>query len=88
MLLCNPNNPTGTVYRREEVEAVVGFCRDNGLFLVSDELYRELAFDGAKATSALDIPGTGELAIVVDSLSKRYSACGIRLGCLLTRNRT
>jgi aspartate aminotransferase len=87
VLLCNPNNPTGTVYRREEVEAVVGFCRDNGLFLVSDEVYRELAFDGAKATSALDIPGTGELAIVVDSLSKRYSACGIRLGCLLTRNR-
>ena len=87
VLLCNPNNPTGTVYRREEVEAVAGFCRDNGLFLVSDEVYRELAFDGAKATSALDIPGTEDLAIVVDSLSKRYSACGIRLGCLVTRNR-
>lgn len=87
VFVCNPNNPTGTVYRREEVETVVGFCRDNGLFLVSDEVYRDLVFDGAKATSALDIPGTDELAIVVDSLSKRYSACGIRLGCLLTRNR-
>lgn len=88
VLLCNPNNPTGTVYRREEVEAVVAFCRENGLFLVSDEVYRELAFDGAQATSALDVPGTEELAVVVDSLSKRYSACGIRLGCLATRNRS
>ena len=61
MLLCNPNNPTGTVYRRDEVEAVAAFCRDNGLFLVSDEVYRELAFDGATATSALDVPGTEEL---------------------------
>jgi len=87
VLLCNPNNPTGTVYRRDEVEAVVAFCRANGLFLVADEVYRELAYDGAKATSALDIPGTEELAVVVDSLSKRYSACGIRLGCLATRNR-
>jgi aspartate aminotransferase len=86
VLLCNPNNPTGTVYRRDEVEAVAAFCRDNGLFLVSDEVYRELAFDGAKATSALDIPGTEDFAVVVDSLSKRYSACGIRLGCLVTRN--
>ena len=88
VLLCNPNNPTGTVYRRDEVEAVVAFCRENGLFLVSDEVYRELAFDGAQATSALDVPGTEELAVVVDSLSKRYSACGIRLGCLATRNRS
>ncbi len=88
VLLCNPNNPTGTVYRRDEVEAVAAFCRDNGLFLVSDEVYRELAFDGAKATSALDIPGTEDFAVVVDSLSKRYSACGIRLGCLVTRNQS
>ncbi len=87
VLLCNPNNPTGTVYRRQEVEAVAAFCRDHGLFLVADEVYRELAYDGAKATSALDVPGTEELAVVVDSLSKRYSACGIRLGCLVTRNR-
>jgi len=86
VLLCNPNNPTGTVYRREEVEALIGFCAENGLFLISDEVYRELAFDGAQATSVLTIPGTERLAIMVDSLSKRYSACGIRLGCLATRN--
>ena len=87
VLLCNPNNPTGTVYRRDEVEAVVAFCHENGLFLVADEVYRELAYDGAKATSALDIEGAEDLVVVTDSLSKRYSACGIRLGCLATRNR-
>jgi aspartate aminotransferase len=87
VLLCNPNNPTGTVYRREEVEAIAGFCGENGLFFVADEVYRELAYDGASATSALMIPGTDDLVVMVDSLSKRYSACGIRLGCLVTRNR-
>jgi aspartate aminotransferase len=87
VLLCNPNNPTGTVYRREEVERVAAFCRDNGLFLVADEVYRELAYDGAKATSALEIAGAEDFVVVTDSLSKRYSACGIRLGCLVTRNR-
>jgi aspartate aminotransferase len=87
VLLCNPNNPTGTVYRRDEVEAVLGFCREHGLFLVADEVYRELVYDGRSATSLLSLPGGEEAAIVVDSLSKRYSACGIRLGCLATRNR-
>jgi aspartate aminotransferase len=87
VLLCNPNNPTGTVYRRQEVEAVVDFCRERGLFLVADEVYRELAYDGAKVTSALEIPGAEDLVVVTDSLSKRYSACGIRLGCLVTRHR-
>ena len=87
VLLCNPNNPTGTVYRREEVEAIAGFCSDNGLFLMSDEVYRELAYDGARATSALEIAGAEDFVVMVDSLSKRYSACGIRLGCLVTRNR-
>lgn len=87
VLLCNPNNPTGTVYRKDEVETIVDFCRQNGLFLIADEVYRELAFDGSRATSVLGIPGTEDLAVMVDSLSKRYSACGIRLGCLATRNR-
>ena len=86
MLLCNPNNPTGTVYRRDELEATLAFCREHGLFLVADEVYRELVYDGRTATSALTLPGGEEATIVVDSLSKRYSACGIRLGCLVTRN--
>jgi len=87
VLLCNPNNPTGTVYRRDELEMVAEFCRDHGLFLLSDEVYRELVYDGHRAVSALTLAGCEENVIVVDSLSKRFSACGIRLGCLATRNR-
>jgi aspartate aminotransferase len=86
VLLCNPNNPTGTVYRPDELEAVAAFCRRHGLFLVADEVYREFVYDGRSATSVLSLPGCEEIAVVVDSLSKRYSACGIRLGCLVTRN--
>jgi aspartate aminotransferase len=87
VMICNPNNPTGTVYRREELEMVAGFCRDHGLFLVSDEVYREFVYDGLRAMSALELRGCEDFVIVVDSLSKRYSACGIRLGSLVTRNR-
>jgi len=87
VILCNPNNPTGTVYRREELEMIAGFCRDHGLFLVSDEVYREFVYDGRRAISALELKGAEDFTIVVDSLSKRYSACGIRLGSLVTRNR-
>jgi aspartate aminotransferase len=87
VLLCNPGNPTGTVYRRDELDAVAAFCRENGLFLVADEVYREFVYDGRASTSVLSLPGCEEIAVVVDSLSKRYSACGIRLGCLATRNR-
>jgi aspartate aminotransferase len=86
VLLCNPNNPTGTVYSAEEVAAVAGFCRERGLFLAVDEVYREFVYDGRAPTSALALSGFDDLVIVVDSLSKRYSACGIRLGCLVTRN--
>ena len=86
VIICNPNNPTGTVYEREELEMVADFCREHGLFLVSDEVYREFVYDGRKAISALELPNAEEFVIVVDSLSKRYSACGIRLGALVTRN--
>ena len=87
VVLCNPNNPTGTVYTRAELEDVAAFCRDHGLFLLSDEVYRELVYDGREAISALSLPRCEQHVIVVDSLSKRFSACGIRLGCLVTRNR-
>lgn len=86
VLLCNPGNPTGTVYRADELEAVAALCREKGLFLVVDEVYREFVYDGRSATSVLSLPGCEENAVLVDSLSKRYSACGIRLGCLATRN--
>ena len=86
VLLCNPNNPTGTVYSRDEVQLVADFCRDRDLFFVSDEVYREFVYDGTSATSALDLPEMEDRVVVVDSLSKRFSACGIRLGCLVSRN--
>lgn len=86
VMICNPNNPTGTVYSPEELEMVASFCREKGLFLISDEVYREFVYDGRKLLSALQLPDAGDFAIVVDSLSKRYSACGIRLGALVTRN--
>ena len=87
VVLCNPNNPTGTVYTREELAMVAGFCRDHGLFLIADEVYREFVYDGRKTVSLLSLPGFEDLVVVVDSLSKRYNVCGIRLGSLATRNR-
>jgi len=86
VLLCNPSNPTGTVYTREEVLSVAAVSREKGLFLVSDEVYREFVYDGRQAVSALTLEGYEDLVVVADSLSKRYSACGIRLGSLATRN--
>lgn len=87
VLICNPNNPTGTVYERAELEMLAEFCRDHQLFLISDEVYREFVYDGRVATSALNLAGMNDHVIVVDSLSKRYSACGIRLGAFVTRSR-
>ncbi len=86
VLLCNPSNPTGTVYTPEEVGMVADFCREKGLFLVADEVYREFVYDGRQAVSALTLAGGEDFVVVVDSQSKRYSACGIRLGCLVSRN--
>jgi len=86
VIICNPNNPTGTVYTREELEMVAAFCREHGLFLISDEVYREFVYDGRRAISALELEDADDFVIVTDSLSKRYSACGIRLGSLVTRN--
>lgn len=86
VMLCNPSNPTGTVYTPEEVARIAGICRRHDLFLISDEVYREFVYDGREAMSALALPDMEDLVIVVDSLSKRYSACGIRLGALVTRN--
>ena len=87
ILICSPNNPTGTIYTSEEMQMVASLCREHDLFLISDEVYREFAYDGAVVRSALTLPGLEDRVIVVDSLSKRYSACGIRLGSLITRNR-
>lgn len=87
IILCNPNNPTGTVYSDDELRMVATICRDRGLFLIVDEVYREFVYDGRGVSSALSLRDCEDMVIVVDSLSKRYSACGIRLGSLATRNR-
>jgi len=86
LILCNPSNPTGTVYTRAELEMIADLCREHGLFLISDEVYREFVYGEKRAISALELEDADEFVVVVDSLSKRYSACGIRLGSLVTRN--
>ena len=87
ILICNPNNPTGTVYTQEEIRMLVDIVKDKGLFLLSDEVYREYTYDGRKHVSLLsymqEIP---DQAVVLDSMSKRYSLCGVRLGTLVTLN--
>lgn len=85
-LVCSPNNPTGTVLTREELERVAGLCEKHDLFLIADEVYKEFTYDGRVHTSALELPGMESRAIVVDSISKRFSACGARVGALITRN--
>src|SRR5207245_5588654 len=80
VLLCNPSNPTGTVYTEDEVRKGAELSSDHGLFLIADEVYREFVYDGRRAVSALSLPGFEPLVVVADSQSKRYRACGIRLG--------
>lgn len=87
IMLCNPGNPTGAVYPRSEMERIAKIAKDNDLFVISDEVYREFVYDGLSHTSILDIDGMEDLAIMVDSISKRYSACGARIGCLISRNK-
>jgi aspartate aminotransferase len=86
ILICNPSNPTGYVYRRDELEALLGLCQKHDLYLLSDEAYREYCYDGAQATSALSLTGGEKHVVMLDTISKRYSACGARVGALVTRN--
>jgi aspartate aminotransferase len=87
VLICSPNNPTGTVYTDEEMEVLASICRDRDLYLISDEVYREFAYDGRRQRSVLTMEGLGERAVMVDSLSKRVSLCGIRVGNIVSRSR-
>ncbi len=86
ILICSPNNPTGTVYTDAEMATLAAICRDGGLFLIADEVYREFVYDGATHHSALNLPGLAEQVVIVDSVSKRYSLCGVRVGNIVTRN--
>jgi len=87
ILFSNPGNPTGVIYTREELETLKSLALEHDLFLLADEVYREFAYDGETPTSILHLEGIDDHAIMLDSVSKRYSACGARIGCLVTRNR-
>ena len=86
ILICNPGNPTGYLYEKEELEQLAALVKKHNLFLVADEVYREFSYDGSVHHSILTFPGLEEHAIIVDSVSKRYSMCGARIGCLVSRN--
>ena len=88
ILLCSPNNPTGTVYSPEEIERVVKICAERDLFLIGDEVYKEFVYDGLTHKSILEYERIKDRAIVVDSISKRFSCCGARIGAAITRNET
>jgi aspartate aminotransferase len=87
IMICSPNNPTGTVYNDDEMERVAAICRDHDLYLISDEVYREFTYDGLKHRSALTLEGLHDKVILTDSLSKRVSLCGARIGWIATHNR-
>lgn len=87
ILICNPGNPTGYLYSNEEIEELAKLAKKHNLFLVADEVYREFTYDGAEHYSILQEKGLDEHAIIIDSVSKRYSMCGARIGCLVTRNK-
>jgi aspartate aminotransferase len=88
ILVCSPNNPTGTVYREDEMAMLAAICRERGLYLIADEVYREFVYGGSgRAPSTLTLPGMERHVVVVDSVSKRYSLCGVRVGNIATRNR-
>lgn len=88
ILFCSPNNPTGTIYTRKEMQMLVSIAREKGLFLISDEVYREFAFDGKKQVSALEfLNQIPDQIILLDSLSKRFSLCGARIGILASLNK-
>lgn len=85
--ICNPNNPTGYLYSREELEALKELCLKHDLFLFSDEAYREFCYDGREFISPMHLEGLEEHVVVLDTVSKRYSACGARIGCFVTKNK-
>lgn len=87
ILICNPNNPTGTIYTKQELEMIVEIARKYNLFILSDEVYREFVYDNEKHYSIMNFPRVRSRAILLDSVSKRFSACGARIGCLVSKNK-
>jgi aspartate aminotransferase len=87
ILICSPNNPTGTVLSWAELERLAAFAKRHDLFLIADEVYKEFTYEGQRHRSVLELPGLADRVIVVDSISKRFSACGARVGAVISRNR-
>jgi len=87
ILICNPGNPTGYLYTEFEIKQLAALAIKYDLFFVADEVYREFVYDNQKHISILNLPGLKEHAIVIDSVSKRYSMCGARIGCLVSKNK-
>ena len=87
IMVSNPGNPTGVVYTEDEIRMLADICKENNLFLIADEVYREFVYDGLKYTSALYMEDIKDRVILIDSISKRYSACGARIGLVASKNK-
>lgn len=87
ILICNPGNPTGYLYSKEEIQKLKNLVIKHDIFLVADEVYREFVYDGLKHHSIMNETGIEQHAIMIDSVSKRYSMCGARIGCIVSRNK-
>ncbi|MCO6148740.1 pyridoxal phosphate-dependent aminotransferase [Flavobacterium sp. NRK1] len=87
ILICNPGNPTGYLYTQEEIQQLAQLVKKHDLFLIADEVYREFTYDGDKHYSVMNVEGIEENAIMIDSVSKRYSMCGARIGCIVSKNK-
>ena len=87
ILICNPGNPTGYLYTKDEIMQLAELVKKHDLFLIADEVYREFTYDGDVHYSVMNIPGLEEHAIMIDSVSKRYSMCGARIGCIVSKNK-
>lgn len=88
ILICNPGNPTGYLYTREELQKLADIALKHDIVIISDEVYREYVYDGEKQVSMFEFPELKDNCIVIDSESKRYSMCGVRIGCMVTRSKS
>ena len=88
IMICNPGNPTGYLYSRQELEQLRDLVKKHDLYLLSDEVYREFCYDGKEYVSVMHLEGIDDNVILLDSISKRYSACGARIGALISKNKT
>ena len=86
IMICNPGNPTGYLYSEAEINKLAEIVKKHDLFLIADEVYREFVYDGLKHYSVLNVPGLEQHAIMIDSVSKRFSMCGARIGCVVSKN--